>query len=260
MHGKKHITIIGVYFPPSEDNMETLEHLDLALNNVKIENLVLLGDFNVNFEHSKDTRSLNIVDAIRTFDLSNLAKEFKPRRNKCFNWSWRKMREGEKLQSLCDYFFHGSNTKWKSFNMIDVSTFDSDHRLLKGKLISSPTSKYRCYVKERSTPPVNLFPLANLDGPSETDQRLKELQDSLVEEERDQKDRSWISDYSFSLLKKKAIALRRGDPSIKDIGRELRRSLRQDRRRQITATSEEIEAKLADGDIIGAFSILRHWY
>ena len=260
VHGKKHTTIVGVYFPPSEESMETLTNLDLALNNVNVENLVILGDFNVNFEHPKDTRSLHIVETIQTFGLKNLAKEFKPRRNKCFNWSWRKMREGEKLQSLCDYFFHGSNTNWKSFNMIDVTTFDSDHRLLKGKLTPAATKKYRKYVKERSTPPVELFALDSTDGPFETDKRIKELQDALVEEKRDKKDRSWISENSFSLLRKKATALRRGAPATKDIGRELRRSLRQDRRKRIQRTAEEIEAKLADGDIIEAFAILRHWY
>ena len=257
--GKRH-TIIGVYIPPSEESMETLGKLEEALHNVDFDNLILLGDFNINYDYPRDKRAMNIAETIKSCDLINLAKSFKPRRHKSFHWSWRKIRDGKTLQSLCDYFFHGSQTHWQSFNMVDISTFDSDHRLLKGKLISKKSSKYHRYLKERSNPPVDLFPLENLDGPSEIDQRLKELQDSIIEPEFKTRDRSWISEYSFSLLRQKAQALRRGDPATKDIGRELRRSIRKDRRQRIQKTAEEIEGRLGEGDIIGAFEILRHWY
>ena len=39
------------------------------------------------------------------------------------------------VRSICDYILHGKNVKWKNFNMIDTM-FDSDHRLIKGNLIS----------------------------------------------------------------------------------------------------------------------------
>ena len=105
VHEGKQTVIVGMYIPPSEENMETIQNLDKALNNVNFENLVLLGDFNVNYDQPKNERAMKIVDSLRTFGLGDLSKAFKPRQNKCFNWRWRKIREGKKIQSLCDYFF-----------------------------------------------------------------------------------------------------------------------------------------------------------
>ena len=44
------------------------------------------------------------------------------------------------------------------------------------------------------------------------------------------------------------------------IGKELRRSIRRDRRVRLSKVADKIEAFLMTGDIIGAFSHLRHWY
>ena len=107
--------------------METIKNLDRAVHNVDQKNLVILGDFNINYDWPKDERAMNIAEAIRTFELKDLAKAFEPRKNKYFNWSWRKQREGEEVKSLCDYFLYGDDTNWRLFNMIDVTNFDSDH-------------------------------------------------------------------------------------------------------------------------------------
>ena len=47
-------------------------------------------------------------------------------KNKSFRWTWRKFREGEKIQAICDYILYGDKVTWKSFNMTDMA-FDSDH-------------------------------------------------------------------------------------------------------------------------------------
>ena len=161
---------------------------------------------------------MNIAEAIRTFELQDLAKAFKPRKNKYFNWSWRKQREGEDVKSLCDYILYGDNTNWRLFNMIDVANFDSDHCLLKGKLISSNHRKYNQYIKTRSTPPVDIYPPINSAGPSESDQRIKALQDNMTLIKHKNKDRSWISEQTFTLLRPKAQAIQRGDPNAQDLG------------------------------------------
>ena len=66
--------------------------------------------------------------------------------------------------------------------MIDVTTFDSYHHLLKGKLLSSKSKKYHQYVKERKSPKVDIFALETLDGPSDADTRLKVLSEELAED------------------------------------------------------------------------------
>jgi DNA replication initiation complex subunit (GINS family) len=47
---------------------------------------------------------------------------------------------------------------------------------------------------------------------------------------------------------------------VKSIGKELRKNLRRDKRKRIEKASVEIEKKLEERDVIGAFEILRNWY
>ena len=86
--------------------------------------------------------------------------------------------------------------------MVDMN-FDSDHRLLKGKLTSKVSQSYGHYIKSRTKPPIILFPQIN--GESEMDRRLKFLYDALEKEKLVKaKDTSWISKQSFNLLHQKA--------------------------------------------------------
>ena len=74
-------------------------------------------------------------------------------------------------------------------------------------------------------------------------------------------DRSWISEGTFALLARKAKVLLMGNSEeIQTVGRELRRSLRRDRKRRIEKVSAEIEEKIKGKDIIGAFDVLKYWY
>ena len=103
---------------------------------------------------------------------------------------------------------YGENTSWQLFNMIDVD-YDSDHRLLKGKLIAHKGKTYHQYMKDRKTLPVELFPLELVDGPSEVDRRFQTLKEALDKpKEIEKEDKSWISAQSFELLRRKAQALR----------------------------------------------------
>ena len=144
MHGNQRTVLIGIYIPPSEKDLSTVKFLDKALHQVDFKNVMILGDLNVNLLYPRDDRDSEIVDALQTFDLKNLAKSFKPRKRKNFNWTWRVWREGKWLQSICDYILHGMGTKWISFNMIDVM-FNSDHRLFKCKLVSRDDTTYKAY-------------------------------------------------------------------------------------------------------------------
>ena len=91
---------------------------------------------------------------------------------------------------------------------------------------------------------------------------MKELKEAVkTEKQQSKKDRSWISERAFRLLREKVKALRNNDQDlIRNKGREVRRSLRQDRRERIRKVSVEIEQKLEKEDIIGAFDTLKHWY
>ena len=262
VHEHRRTTLIGVYIPPSDDKMQTIQHLDDALHNENIENTIIMGDFNAHLEDPKDPRQAEIVDALFTYELRNLAKQFKCKRNKPYNWTWRQHRDGQVIQAVCDYILSGKCLLWNNCKVVDLP-FDTDHRMVKGKLVSQISYKYQSYLKKRQTPTVELFePSRNEDDSSSSDQLLKYICDEVGRQKpMDEKDRSWISSDSFQLMKEKAQALRCNDSTEVDrLGRELRRSIRKDRRDRIWKISTFVEESLKDGDIIGAYGVLRHWY
>ena len=116
----------------------------------------MLGDFNVNYRKLKDERTERIVEAIKTYNLKDLARDFLAKRGKPYRWAWRRIREGDKVQAICDYILHGSKVKWKNFKAIDL-IFDTDHHLIKGKLKLERERKYKAYMKESKDPRVDLF-------------------------------------------------------------------------------------------------------
>ena len=259
VHEDRRTTIIGIYVPPSEEDMTTMMHLEAAMANVDLDKTIILGDLNVNLEKPKDDRTNEIVEAIKTHGLKDISKGFKVRRGKPHKWTWRKWRLGERIKAICDYILSGKRLEWKNFVAVDTA-FDTDHRLIKGKLRSRKSPIYKRYISNRKKPEVDLF---NEEGAATvTDKLLEEVHAALeIGKSPESKDRSWISDDSFNLLARKTTALRRGESElVKSLGKELRRSLRKDRRRRIEKASEEVEERLEEMDIIGAFNILRNWY
>ena len=99
--------------------------------------------------------------------------------------------------------------------------------------------------------------------PSLSDRLLKEVEEGMERStvERRNNETSWISERTFDLVRKKSRALRKGDAEeIKRLGKELRCSLRQDRRKRVWDVSIFIEERIGVGDIIGAFDVLKNWY
>ena len=240
--------------------MTTVKFLDEAMKHENADSTIILGDLNINLMSPKDERSIDIAEVIETYDMRNLARHFKCRMNKPVRWTWRKYREGNKMEAICDYILHGCLLKWKNFKVVDLP-FDTDHRLIKGKFIIQVSSHYRAYMRTRKSHHVDLFDEENIN-PSEMDKNMKMLHDTIEEAGPvEAKDRSWILKDTFLLLTQKARALRANkSDEVHEIGKALRRSLRRDRRDRIWKVSTAIEEKLQEKDIVGAFDIIKHWY
>lgn len=56
---------MGVYIPPSEEDLGTIKQVDMALRFAKNENTIILGDPNVNYDNPKDERAEGIVEALK---------------------------------------------------------------------------------------------------------------------------------------------------------------------------------------------------
>jgi hypothetical protein len=136
VHEDRRTPIIGVYFPPSEEDMTTMVHLEMARVNEEADRTIILGDLNVNLKKPRNDREQEIVEALgANGGLRDISTEFKMRRGKPHKWTWRKWREGERVSAICDYILSGRTLQWKNFVNVDVD-FDTDHRLIKGKLRS----------------------------------------------------------------------------------------------------------------------------
>ena len=152
---------------------------------------------------------------------------------------------------------------FKNFKVIDAP-FNTDHRLIKGKLISTLNHRgYRNYMKHRKDHRRDLFGTGNEQlPPTQSDILLHEIQKEMENNECSKPtSTSWISEDTFRLVRLKSRALRTNDSEeVNRLGKELRRSLRKDRRNRVWKVSVTIEEKLKANDIIGAFDILKHWY
>ena len=170
--------------------------------------------------------------------------------------------EGTVVQALCDYILSGRQVRWWNFKVVDT-LIDTDHRLVKGTLrVGDSHKKYRNYMKQRKSPPINLFGESGGNSDTEVNSILRELKEAIPKQDPDKsKNRTWISEESFDLLSKKCKAVNGNRiEEAQGLRKQLRRSIRQDRRRRVENVANQIEALLEGGDIIGAFENLRSWY
>ena len=98
---------------------------------------------------------------------------------------------------------------------------------------------------------------------SESDKLLKGIHESIGKRRSEPAEiKSWISNETFSLVRAKSRALRKNnnEEEVKHLSKELRRSLRRDRRNRVWNVSKFIEERLDAGDVIGAFDVLKNWH
>ena len=65
--------------------------------------------------------------------------------------------------------------------MVDLN-LDTDHRLIKGQLISGGKNIYRTYIKKRKSTRVKIFGEDKPEGLAEVDKVMKELKDAVETE------------------------------------------------------------------------------
>ena len=120
-----------------------------------------------------------------------------------------------KIQSKVDYILSGNDINWKRYGVIDTE-FDSDHRLIVGKLWCKKHLNYRRYLKSRTTPPRNIISDLTSSPPNSIPNKLLDDLMELSKEERkntEQKppqDESRISKRTFTMMRAKTEARKQG--------------------------------------------------
>jgi hypothetical protein len=164
-------------------------------------------------------------------------------------WTWWQRREGRIIKATADYITLVQEEDDVTSYTLKTTRFDSDHRLVKAGFQTRSVQEHRKYVKRRTTFPIPIFPQGE-EG-NEGDKLLKELSKAAkdINEAKEKVDptgeaRSWISEKTFRLMRKKAAARRFGmTEQVKSCGEQLKASLDEDRQRRYDETAKVLERK-----------------
>jgi hypothetical protein len=76
--GSKQWTIIGCYIPPSEKDLCTLDHIQAAIHHDTNDEIILMGDLNVNLQKmmSANNRHEETAAQIASIGLQDLERHF----------------------------------------------------------------------------------------------------------------------------------------------------------------------------------------
>ena len=270
--GKRRWTLIGCYIPPSEDDGTTLDYIQEAIRTRAHHPLILLGDLNIEFHHPKDSRSELLTDGLALYGLTDLSNSY---RKPTGSWTWSQRKDDGYIRSVTDYILVDCPQDFSRWT-IKSPRYYSDHRAVVAELRLVSKKRHRRYLHRRQYFPIRL-PLP----PTRLDSLFSDLKNNRLRlEPKTSRDRSWISEATWRLIDRRADLKRKLNfaryhiqigqteevdrlellNQMKQLGRDIRKGLRQDRRRRIKRTSDEILTHLAAGRIHEAFQWLRTWY
>lgn len=127
VYGDKRKILIGAYIPPSGNDDKYINIITKMTKGIKKENIILTGDFNINFEHPKNDRQQSIATEISNMGLINIRNKYKLwKKLHNNNWTWFQYREKKKITAICDYIFMGSTEDIIKYNIL-WTNFCSDH-------------------------------------------------------------------------------------------------------------------------------------
>jgi hypothetical protein len=258
--GLRRWTVIGIYIPLSETDGTTLNHLQLAYNHANNDKVKLLGDINVNLDYmtNSNQRQDETAALISSMGLHDLRHHFRFKDN--LKWTWRQLRNDMNITSVCDYIF---TTNIKDFKNIKLKTpvdFDSDHQMVLATLRINQ-QQHKCYLRKRTMNPVPLFVEDN-NNPAEMlfkeIMAIKQGQQPKANQQQLQHDKiDWISDQTYNLFCRKAMARRRRQNILaRQLGRQVRRSLNDDHQAQIDKVANAAQMHLAQNNPRQAYQFL----
>jgi Reverse transcriptase (RNA-dependent DNA polymerase) len=254
--------VLGVYLPPNEP-VDTICNKMVHIRN-QHPNLscIVTGDLNVRFHGEHSARDQTILDTLDFLGVSDMLPHFRQRRSFCDGCTWRHFREGRWVISTCDYVLSDCSRKqFQRVRITDPRHYDSDHYAVSFSLHQHAPRQHTKYLRCRRTFPLHIKPQHVTDS----DQLLHAIPIRLKHNRHQTQPRaSWISDYSWVLIDRRAALRRLGHQPQSDILRNInnavRKSIRRDRRRRTIEAGTDIEQLLADHDVRGAWARIKRWY
>ena len=254
--------VVGSYIPP--ESLAELDHIVKAFTQCPegVETL-WIGDLNADLAFPERERDGEIAAVAAAEGLEDMVGHFR-QKEKMHNrqHTWRMVREGSIISSRTDYFL-GTDRRYLRAVSVKEPRHDSDHRMIVGVLSCDKLKENkRCIMSQQRYP----LKAPTGDNRTELDIIFAELKERIPKVgPRELKRNAWISEGTWQLIDQR-IALRRqrrGDQQMcRGLGRRIKASLKEDRRRRAAEAGEQIEACInhRNPDWKEAWGILKGWY
>jgi paraquat-inducible protein B len=258
--GKRQQRIIGVYIPPGDTT--TLAHISEASNRFPNQPTILMGDLNMDLQTTTpNARDTEIMAVLSTLGLDDMSNHFLQRKRFRSGNTWQMRRDGTILRSRCDYIL-GTDRRIFTYIAIKDPCYNSDHLMVTGGILSAPKTEHKKYLRcRRKFPLRRQTTTSNVTAETEYDKLKQHIEIQAPEINRATKT-PWISDSTWKLIDARASKSKRQSflpGERKRLSRRKKRAIHRDRKQRTTNTGNEIEQKLQDGNIKGAWNVLQRW-
>ena len=255
--GEKAWTVIGGYLAPSEIvEGRAVGPLVQALDEAS-HFVLLLGDFNINFEAPRNEREDDVVNDIANTGkkLIDVTKCFRPPKEKG-RWTWEHTQNGEPTRSKVDYCFAEETKDVASIRLKQPRYCNTDHRCYVGEVLGGSRKLYGKYRRKRSECPI---PFTRT---TEADKLLAELKEEVKTQQKIAiRQNSWISAETWRLFdKRRQAGQNRQWEKYRDLKKETRRALREDRKKRNEEIGGRFENAYASRNQKEAYREIRGWY
>ena len=240
--GARRWYIVGCYIAP-DDNL-TMERVVEALRSRPGRaELLVAGDLNANLAATEgDRRAEDTTATLATKGLEDMAQPFLPRESRrCRDWrTWGILWNGREVWSRTDYILSTDSRLFRNVAVRDP-WHNSDHYMVLGCLPSFPLTEHKRYLGGRKR-----WPVRPPVKPRRTDQLFAALRRAVPKvQPREARRNDWILLKTWRLIDER-VSTRR-DPRYRQaftrrIGKEVKNSLAEDRKRRADEAGAEVEA------------------
>jgi exonuclease III len=262
--GRDRYFVVGAYISPTD--LTALADVDKAWKQCpKGCKPMLLGDLNINLEYPRNERDVAVAEQIVEMDLTDMSRQFCQRRRRRIRgrWTWRQRRRGRWVSSQADYLLarEGDRRRFRNVALRKPHNHDSDHRATIATIYPGSKKHMKAYRKKRHRFPIRL--------PRHGPRTLLESKFEALREDisppapRARKSNHWISPATWKLVDHRAMLRRKGQlaqQGARKLGREIKASLKSDRRQRAADTASAVERNLEAGDPKEAWRCLKGWY
>jgi len=251
--------LLGTYLSPNESPKAELNALELEHHrNLRLP-VIIVGDFNTDLDNDSDERSIAIATTMQHLGVIDSLHRF-PQKQHRRNTRHRRLRDGSRQRSRCDYAMADPCIAIKSLRIVDPPRFHSDHWAMKLQVQSDNINRHRRYLSNRSQLPA-IAAAPDEQIPNEMFTQLLTFHERRNGPSYPPRD-SWIALDTWTLIDQRNSALRRSAPpeELRPLRKAIRKKVRRDRAARLQETGDQIQAHLDADDPKEAWRLVKVWY